>query len=345
MTRTLRRTAGVAVAAIVLAVPAAASATPEDRQLGVAVFPPGFYTLGVDAASNGAFDGYVHTDPPWIASGIVRQLRDGAEVSAYGQGPMPVDIEPGDVFRLERGGPGLTPTVVLSHKYAGTPLDSTTCVGHAGFSGRRLPGATVEVTLLAREPHGAAYLHWFDVHPIATGLVQSLTDTGFVGAFPVAVASGDALQVTQTTKTAAPNVTTTIRESVVTIASGCPQVFPPATAAAKPSLRVDRRTRLTVMRLLAHGLTSYVWVGTPATITQTLVIPKHGRTKALKLGTGRRVARAAGEVKVVVKLSPAGRRAVRAARKTIAAALQTSVRDKAGHVTAIKALRVRVARR
>jgi hypothetical protein len=252
----------------------------------------------------------------------------------------------GDVVTLEAPSGSVVAAVV----YDGLPsIAPTVCAGSANFSGQRSGADPVEggyySLALVSDPYGNTSVQH---RGVGQAQVTTLVGSGYAGGFLTPLALGQTVWASESFETQLTNgaVFTYQSENVEPVGS-CPVTpAPPPPPPPPPALQgsIFRLGHVTIRRLLRSGLHSTVAINQPGTVIQDLYlqdgrIPAHASSRkrskhhhkppALLLARGSATATGAGNVSVLLRVTAAGRRALRH-RKHVHAELLTTLRSNGG---------------
>jgi len=240
-------------------------------------------------------------------------------------------------------------TVVGAVTYDGLPsIEPTVCAGSTNFSGQRSGADEVEGGFYIDEPQTDPYGHVYNYEHGHRGYAQVtlLAGVSFGGNFLVPLQLGETVWATETVKVREPGWVFTYQSEAVRPVGSCPLPPPPPPPPAKPILPPLRASlakilSATIKALLEHGLKDRVYVNQPGTVTQGLYLaggklPAYAASShhrhlppALLLAKGAAGVKTAGDVTVVLHLTPRGRGRVRGA-KSVHAVLVTTVTSSSG---------------
>jgi hypothetical protein len=320
--------------------------------LGLAVLPAvaagqNFYGISVSEGStaSSAFSiaqtsGFAETNPSQAAR--VKITRAGAlvaEASSTGGFPFMTQVpQAGDVLTLESP----LGAIVSAVTYDGLPtMDATVCAGSAKFSGQSSPGTTV-TGRYDSESYGG---------PEGFVSVPPSSASAFATAFPTALRSGETVfaeEERDSVLTGGASFSYYSANSRAVGACPAPAAQPaalPAPVAVLPfSLPVLKGTVLklsvtTIAKLLKSGWVVRVSINQPGTVIQDLYMVsgklpafasrKHAQPPAVLVARGATTVKKAGTVKVLVRATAHGRRALKHA-KSVKLVLITTLRSTTG---------------
>ncbi|HEY2142665.1 MAG TPA: hypothetical protein VGG98_11480 [Solirubrobacteraceae bacterium] len=246
----------------------------------------------------------------------------------------------GDVVTLESP----VGTTVGAIVYDGLPsIDPTVCAGSASFSGQRSAGEPVEGGYFSLTLHTDPYGHT-SLRETASGQAQVtvLAGSSYAGGFLVPLALGQTVFASESLQTPLAGGAVFAYSSETDRPVGaCP--VPPVVAAPPPpppALQGSllKLSRTTIRRLLRSGWRNRVTINQPGTVTQDLYlvngrlpayasVKRHGRRvrkpPALLLARGSTSAKGAGEVSVLLRVTPRGRRRLKHAGSVRAVLITT----------------------
>jgi hypothetical protein len=245
----------------------------------------------------------------------------------------------GDVVYLESP----TGNIVGSTVYDGLPsLDPTVCAGSTNFSGQRSsPEDVVKGSYYTLVPHPSYTASRFGEQ----AQVPTQSGTAFAGSFLTPLAIGETVRAVESVeKPLAGGATFTYTSENDRPVGACPVPPPPPAPPAIPVLQgtIFKLARITIHQLLKSGWLDHVSINQPGTVEQDLyevggTVPAYAsshkgshrhrrKPPALLLAHGSASASAAGTVKVLLRVTAKGRRA-----------LQHSHRVRAELITTLKA--------
>jgi len=321
--------------------------------VGLAVLPAvaaaeNFYGLSVSQGST--FSGFSVAETSGFAEATpvhetrVTITRAGVRVaetpSGQGQFPFMTQVpQPGDVLTLESP----LGTTVSSVTYDGLPtVDATVCAGSANFSGQRSPGTTTMTGRYSSEGYGG---------PEGFVSVPLSSASAFAAGFSSALRSGETVYAEEErASTLAGGASFNYYSSTARPVGACPApAAVPAVAVpvvvlapALPVLsgRVLKLSHTTIAKLLKSGWLVQVSIDQPGTVTQDLYMVsgklpafasrKHSQPPAVLVARGASTVKKAGTVKVLVRATAHGRRALKHA-KSVKLVLITTLRSSSGH--------------
>jgi hypothetical protein len=326
----------VFVAAGLAAVPAVAAAEAQFYGLSVT---EGSAASGFSIAETG---GFAETNPAQEARVTITRAGVRVAETPSGQGPFPFMTQTpqaGDVVTLESP-PG---TTVKSVTYDGLPtMDPTVCAGSANFSGQRSPGTTLSGRYSTETYFG----------PEGFVAVPPSSASAFAASFSVALKTGETVYAEQEgLSTLAGGASFSYFSSNARPVGACPApaaqpaAVPPraiALAFTLPPLKgtVLKLSHTTIAKLLKSGWLVQVSINQPGTVTQDLYMVsgklpafasrKHSQPPAILVARGATTVKKAGTVKVRVRVTAHGRRAL-AHAKSAKLVLITTLRSTSGH--------------
>jgi hypothetical protein len=272
-----------------------------------------------------------------VAVSIVRNGTTVYKNEGYGWASVPQVPAPGETVVLE------SPIghVVGSNVYDGLPtIDPSTCVGSTNFEGENTSGFTVEGSHIT-DTVLSARKHEVERSGFGQAQVKSLTGTSFGGDFLAPIPAGATVMVTESLKTALTGEATYtyVSERVEPANASCPVPPPPP---PPPPLITPLHGGLValghakIQTVLKSGYRDHISINQAGTITQELFLRGSGKLPAtasshhkkkpppaLLLARGTAKASAAGDVSVVLKLTAAGRRELKASGRVNAILLTT----------------------
>jgi hypothetical protein len=247
----------------------------------------------------------------------------------------------GDVVYLESP----TGNVVGSTVYDGLPsMDPTVCAGSTNFSGQRSsPEDVVKGGYYTLVPHQSYTANRFG----GAAQVPTQSGTSFGGSFLNALAIGETVRAVESVeKPLAGGATFTYTSENDRPVGACPVPPPPPPLPAVPALQgsIFKLAHITIHKLLKSGWLDQVSINQPGTVKQDLyelggAVPAaasahkaHGHKRkppALLLARGSASATVAGTVKVLLRVTAKGRRAL-AHRHRVRAELITTLKASSG---------------
>jgi len=308
-----------------------------------------FYGLSVSEGST--FSGFSVADTSGFAEATpahearVTITRAGVRVaetpSGEGSFPFMTQIpQAGDILTLESP-PG---TTISSVTYDGLPtMDATVCAGSANFSGQRSPGTTLTGRYTA-EGYGA---------PEGFVFAAQSPASAFAAIFPAALKSGETVYAEEERESAlAAGSSFSYYSSNARAVGACAAAAQPAAAVPVASVlppalplltgTVLKLSHTTIAKLLKSGWLVEVSINQPGTVTQDLYmvsgkLPAFASRKqarkqppAVLVARGATTVKKAGTVKVLVRVTSKGRRALKHA-KSVKLVLITTLRSASGH--------------
>jgi hypothetical protein len=335
----MRSAIGCALVAVGLAVvPALAAA--ETPVYGLSISEGSSTSSAFSVAQT---SGFAETNPTHEARVTITRAGVPVAETPPGQGSFPFMTQipqAGDVVTLASP-PG---TPVSSVTYDGLPtMDSTVCAGSANFSGQRSPGTAVSGRYTT-ETYGGA--EGFVAVPASSA-------SAFAAGFAAALNSGETVyaeEERESTLAGGASFFYSSSNSRPVGACAAPAAkpaaaVPPAAAAllfALPLLKgtVLKLSHTTIAKLLKSGWLVGVSINQPGTVTQDLYMVggklpafasrKHAQPPAVLVARGATTVKKAGTVKVLVRVTAHGRRAVKHA-KSVKLVLITTLRSTSGH--------------
>jgi hypothetical protein len=324
--------------------------------LGLAALPAvaaaeNFYGISVSEGSSfsSAFSvaetsGFAEATP--VHETRVTITRAGVRVaetpSGEGQFPFMTQVpQAGDVLTLES--PLGTP--VTSVTYDGLPtMDATVCAGSANFSGQRSPGTTL-TGRYTTETYGG---------PEGFLQVPLSSASAFAASFPVALKSGETVFAEEERNSTLAGGSFSYYSSNSRPVGACaapaqPAAAAPVVAPLAPVLlpllggTVLKLSHTTIAKLLKSGWLVQVSINQPGTVIQDLYMVSgklpafasrkhkaaHNQPPAVLVARGATTVKKAGTVKVVVRATAHGRRALKHA-KSVKLVLITTLRSTSG---------------
>jgi hypothetical protein len=248
----------------------------------------------------------------------------------------------GDVVYLESP----AGNVVGSTVYDGLPsLDPTVCAGSTSFSGQRSsPEDVVKGSYYTLVPHQSYTANRFGEQ----AQVPTQSGTAFAGSFLAPLTIGETVRAVESVeKPLAGGATFTYTSENDRPVGACPVPPPPPAPPAVPALQgsIFKLSRITIHKLLKSGWLDQVSINQPGTVEQDLyelggAVPasasSHKRSHAhrrkpaaLLLARGSASASAAGTVKVLLRVTAKGRRALRHSHQ-VRAELVTTLKASSG---------------
>ncbi|MBJ7331653.1 MAG: hypothetical protein JHC95_17290 [Solirubrobacteraceae bacterium] len=341
--RRLAVTLALGAAAGAVCAPAANATT----GLQLSTFPAGQFSY-LPADATGGFGGASDSRDATGENVRTVQLRGGVEIAAQtrtSQTGGSVSVKSGDVFNVLDTTTGDT---ILSYTYDGRPsLDATTCVGQTAFSGQRTGDSEIwlqETGSLSEYMKGT----------YQNGKLGTSGTGTFSGQFPRALTAGRFLLMVQTlrvTDTTGANAWIEIYSSSAVAACPVPPVDAPKPTPApdttKPTVGkavLPKGNALKLANFLIKGFSTTVTINEPGTVTQQLFLNNGAKltaktaakskkkAKPVLLAKGSTVSKVAGKVKVKIKATKAGKKAIKG-KRTVKAILVTTVKDLAGNTS------------
>ncbi len=251
--------------------------------------------------------------------------------------------EVGDVVTLESP----IGQVIGSVVYDGLPsMDPTVCAGSSNFSGQNTSGFTVEGSYVSYSLRTDPYGHVNGVNESGFGQAQvkSLSGTTFGGNFLAPLQTGQTVTATESLKTLlAEGATYTYTSETTRPVGACPAPPAPPPPPAPPVLQgsVMKLGHLTLHSLLTSGWHVLVGINQPGTVIEDLYLQegtlpafassKHHSHKppALLVARGYVIAKKAGVVSVLLRVTNKGRVRIRSA-KSVHAVLLTTLHSSSG---------------
>jgi hypothetical protein len=330
MLSTRNLVAAVTAAATLIVVPAASAAT-------VA------YVAFDQAPTGGYVNAYV---PGGSGAAHLSLQRGGTEIAsangAYGSAYVNVAPQTGDVVHIERSG------VVRDVTFDGRPSfdPAVVCAGSKTLSGLRTATATLQSSG-SYNPNGDPYAVGNSQH----GTSPQLSGANWSVSLERALTKGENVYASFYDDSS----DVSISSSLVQAVGDCPAPPAPTTTTPVTTTKKPDVTKPVVSlalgtinsgpgaldRLVKSGqIVTTLDVSEPGTVTQLLVLDNGGtlpasaavKKPAVKLGRGSKVVKVAGKVKVSVKLTKAGKRALRRVKRA-KLVLVTTVADTAGNKT------------
>ncbi|HTW42305.1 MAG TPA: hypothetical protein VMD79_08315 [Solirubrobacteraceae bacterium] len=279
-----------------------------------------------------------------IRNGTTVYKSEGNE----GYANVPQVPQPGETVVLE------SPVghVIGSDVYDGMPtIDPSTCVGATTFEGDNTSGFTVEGSYVTYTLLSAKHRRYNESN-FSQAQVKTLTGTSFGGSFLTPIPSGATVTVKESLKTqlSGEATYTYISERTEPANKTCPTPPPPP---PPPPLVTPLAGALVALGhtkihlILKSGYRDHVRINQAGTITQDLYLrggklpavaasahKHHKIPPALLLARGTATSSGAGTVGIVLKLTPAGRRKLKASRR-VSAILLTTLRTKSGQIATL----------
>jgi len=273
-----------------------------------------------------------------IIRGGLTVYRDVGEGSAG----FPQVPQVGDVVTLESP----VGTLIGSTVYDGLPsIDPTVCAGSTNFSGSNSPGEVVEGSYDSNvliHP----YHHPIELHTIAFGeaQVKTLSGTTFGGSFLTPLALGQNVTAKESLKTPLPGEATyTYVSETERPVGNCPTPPAPYKPPPPPALSggLARALHTSIRALLKSGAKDSVTINQPGTVVQDLYLKggsmpafasstkHHKPPPAVLLARGSATAKAAGTLRITLRLTRHGRSRLRSAHN-ITVVLLTTLRTTGG---------------
>jgi hypothetical protein len=292
---------------------------------------------------------------PENASVAVSIVRGGIEVSrASGEGGAWMSSIPatGDVVNLEsptgpHGRPG--GRIVGSFVYDDLPsIDPTVCAGSVNFSGQRSAGQTIQGGYFS---DGIGSYGEFERGNPGQAQITLLSGPTFAGSFLTPLVLGQTVWAKESLETPLAGGAVFIYESENERPVGtCPHPAPPPPPPPPPPAlqgSIVKLAKTTIQKLLKDGWLVQVTINQPGTVTDDLYLQggalpafaasagrgrHHRKPKpkpALLLARGSVMAKSAGTVDVLIRVTAGGRRALRHSRH-VKAVLITTLRSDSG---------------
>ena len=269
-----------------------------------------------------------------IVRGGVTVYRD------VGNGGAWIDQVPqvGDVVTLESP----VGKVIGQTVYDGLPsVDPTVCAGSTNFSGSNSPGEVVE-GFFENNVLIHPYHHSIEPHRIAFGeaQVKTLSGTTYGGSFLVPLALGEDVIAKESLKTPLEGEATyTYTSENERPVGNCPVPPAPYVPPAPPALSggFGKLLHTTIAALLKGGAKDLIQINQAGTVTQDLYLKggavpafassakRHKKPSALLLAHGAATAKAAGTLRISLRLTRHGRSRLRSAQR-VTAILVTTLR-------------------